>query len=118
MLRYNINTGVRKIKTKTAIIGSTIVLGLGGATFGLALPFAAHAAGPGYFQPPTAASVCDAGHGAFAAFSNPSLHGHPGDTNSEFNGQPPYFGDDQLGSARAGVTGAVQKAASEYCNQQ
>jgi hypothetical protein len=45
MLRYNINTGVRKIKTKTAIIGSTIVLGLGGATFGLALPFAANAAG-------------------------------------------------------------------------
>jgi hypothetical protein len=45
MLRYNINTGVRKIKTKTAIIASTVVLGLGGATFGLALPFAAHAAG-------------------------------------------------------------------------
>jgi hypothetical protein len=60
MLRYNINTGVRKIKTKTAIIASTVVLGLGGATFGLALPFAAHAAnGPTNFP-----TTCNAGHGA------------------------------------------------------
>lgn len=69
MLRYNINTGVRKIKTKTAIVASTIVLGLGGATFGLALPFAAHAApngGTDHFGPFASSSV-DHGCGVFWA---------------------------------------------------
>jgi hypothetical protein len=70
---------VRKIKTKTAIIGSTNVLGLGGATFGLALPFAANAASPnasGYCGASTNGCVQSgaleegncAGHGAFGAF--------------------------------------------------
>jgi hypothetical protein len=79
MLRYNINTGVRKIKTKTAIIASTVVLGLGGATFGLALPFAAHAAGSGYGSQPgfgvsNSQTIC-AGHGAFGAFSGAAVPG-------------------------------------------
>ena len=38
------------------------------------------------------------GHGAFGAFSEPDQHGTPG--------QPPYFGDGELGSARGGATGA------------
>ncbi len=53
---------------------------------------------------------CDSGHGAFTAFSDPSLHFIPG------NGQPPYFGDDVLGSARGGLTGEVNSSYSAYCN--
>ena len=65
--------------------------------------------GPGYNPPPQAQAVCDAGHGAFGAFSDPSLHFVPG------NGQPPYFGDDVLGSARGGVTGEVNSDYSAFC---
>lgn len=67
----------------------------------------AFAAGPGYNPPPAVADVCNANHGAFAAFSDPSLHGTPG--------QPPYFGDDELGSARGGLTGENNSNWSEYC---
>jgi len=67
------------------------------------------AAGPGYNPPPAVADVCNAGHGAFAAFSDPSLHFVPS------NGQPPYFGDDVLGSARGGLTGENNSNYSEYC---
>jgi hypothetical protein len=75
MLRYNIKTGVSKIKTRTAIVASVVTLGIGGAGFGLAIPFAAHAAGGGYCVNSTNGcahsidnTVC-AGHGAFGAFS-------------------------------------------------
>ena len=82
MLRYNVKTGVSKIKTKSAIVASTIVLGLGGATFGLALPLAAHASSagdgsdygtmPGYTQA-LSHTQC-AGAGAFDALGkNASL---------------------------------------------
>lgn len=67
----------------------------------------AFAAGPGYNPPPAVADVCNSGHGAFAAFSDPALHWTPG--------QPPYFGDDELGSARRGVTGENNSGYSEYC---
>jgi len=101
MLRYNINTGVRKIKTKTAIIGSTIVLGLGGATFGLALPFAAHASnfgdGSGYgtqpgFETASSNSAC-AGHGSFGAFGKDYNLGNTTSGNyhiykGDYSGQP------------------------------
>src|SRR3989338_6945167 len=73
------------------------------------------AAGPGYNPPPAVDDVCNAGHGAFAAFSDPSLHGSPGDPSSFGNHQPPYFGDDELGSARRGVTGENNSNASEAC---
>lgn len=53
---------------------------------------------------------CQAGHGAFTYFSDPSLHGIPG------NGQPPYFGDSVLGSAPGGVTGDNNADYSAYCN--
>ena len=69
-----------------------------------------YADGPGYNPPPQAAAVCDAGHGAFGAFSIPSLHFVPS------SGQPPFFGDDVLGSARAGVTGEVNSSFSASCN--
>ena len=42
------------------------------------------------------------GHGAFGAFSEPDDHWT--------TGQPPYFGDGELGSARGGVTGANNSA--------
>jgi hypothetical protein len=42
-------------------------------------------------------TVCS-GHGAFGAFSEPDNHWTLG--------QPPYFGDNELGSARGGATGA------------
>lgn len=41
---------------------------------------AALAAGPGYNPPPAVDDVCNAGHGAFAAFSDPNLHWTPGPT--------------------------------------
>lgn len=67
----------------------------------------AFAEGPGYSPPPAVSNICNAGHGAFAAFSDPALHWTPG--------QPPYFGDDVLGSARGGVTGENNSSYSEYC---
>ena len=79
---------------------SVAAIGFGGMS--------AFAAGPGYNPPPQAVAVCDAGHGAFGAFSDPSLH--------FTTGQPPYFGDDVLGSARAGLTGEVNSDASAACN--
>ncbi|MBI2420880.1 MAG: hypothetical protein HYV38_02240 [Candidatus Levybacteria bacterium] len=80
-----------------------------GAAAGLFLSSAAgvFAAGPGYSPPPAVSNVCNAGHGAFAAFSDPSLHGTPG--------QPPYFGDNELGSARGGATGENNSNYSESC---
>jgi hypothetical protein len=76
MLRYNISSGIKKIKTKTAIIVSVVTLGLGGATFGLALPFAAHASSvgngsdygtqPGFTQAQSQTQC--SGAGAFGAF--------------------------------------------------
>lgn len=90
---------------KRFLVGFTAAvatLGFGGVS--------ALADGPGYNPPPQAVAVCDAGHGAFGAFSDPSLHFVPG------NGQPPYFGDDVLGSARAGLTGQVNSDASAACN--
>lgn len=80
---------------------SAVMLGV------MAVP--AFAAGNGYNPPPAVSDVCNAGHGAFGAFSDPSLHGVPS------NGQPPYFGDDVLGSARGGLTGENNSGYSEYC---
>lgn len=76
----------------------------------LSLTAVAFAAGSGYNPPPQVATVCDAGHGAFGAFNDPALHFIPG------NGQPPYFGDSTLGSARGGVTGEVNSDFSAFCN--
>lgn len=53
-------------------------------------------------------AACDAGHGAFTYFADPSLH--------FTSGQPPYFGDNVLGSARGGATGAVNSDYSASCN--
>lgn len=105
-MRYDIRTGVqhKKANMKKVIIGGLASL----ATVGV-MAASALAAGPGY-NPPTAVSdVCNAGHGAFAAFSDPALHGDPS------SGQPPYFGDDVLGSARGGVTGANNSNYSQFC---
>jgi hypothetical protein len=65
-----------------------------------------------YNPPPAVADVCDAGHGAFGAFS-PYAGGTP--SNPVF-GQPPYFGDTVLGSARGGATGQVNSDFSAFCN--
>jgi hypothetical protein len=111
MLRYNLKTGVAQSKRnikKYLISGTAALLGVGA----VAIP--ALAAGPGYSPPPAVANICDASHGAFAAFSNPSLHGSPG---NYVQYQPPYFGDPVLGSARAGVTGVTNSGASQTCNQ-
>ena len=87
---------------KKFLIGASVSAVIFGS---MAVP--AFAAGPGYNPPPAVSDVCNAGHGAFAAFSDPSLHGTPG--------QPPYFGDDELGSARGGLTGENNSNWSEYC---
>lgn len=51
------------------------------------------------WDPPT--DQPNAGHGAFQWFADPSLH---------FTyGQPPYFGDAELGSARYGATGEANR---------
>lgn len=79
------------------------------AAFGsMAVP--AFAAGSGGWDPPTQAlDSCNYAHGAFQYFSDPSVHFESG------NGQPPYFGDDELGSARGGATGENNSNYSEYC---
>jgi hypothetical protein len=60
--KYNIRTGVTKIKTKTAIVATTVTLGFGGATIGIAIPFAAHAQG----SDGSNASACGSAHAARA----------------------------------------------------
>lgn len=45
MLKYDIRTGVSKIKTKTAIVFSAIALSLSGFGMAVAIPAASHAAG-------------------------------------------------------------------------
>lgn len=59
------------------------------------------------WDPPT--DQCNAAHGAFQWFSDPSYHFGPG--------QPPYFGDSELGSARGGATGENNSSYSQSCNQ-
>ena len=77
-----------------------------GAVLISALPV--FAAGSGEWDPPTQAlESCNYAHGVFQYFSDPSVHGTPG--------QPPYFGDDLLGSARGGLTGENNSSYSEYC---
>ena len=82
MLRYDIRTGVKKIKTKTAIVASTIALGFGGLGFAVAIPAISHAAGnstpgldryldnPGRQQATEVGAQCGsgAGSGAFGYF--------------------------------------------------
>ena len=89
------------INIKKALITGAITAAI------LASAVPAFAAGPGYNPPPAVSDVCNAGHGAFAAFSDPSLHWTPY--------QPPYFGDDELGSARGGLTGENNSNYSQYC---
>lgn len=81
------------------VMAATATIGFGSVAF---------AAGSGYNPPPQVSNVCDAGHGAFGAFSDPSLHFS--------EGQPPYFGDDVLGSARDGLTGLTNSSYSATCN--
>jgi len=45
MLRYNINSGVKNIKTKTAIAASAFALAISGLGFAVAVPAISHAAG-------------------------------------------------------------------------
>jgi hypothetical protein len=45
MLKYDIRTGVKKIKTKTAIAVSAVVLGFGSLGMAVAIPVISHAAG-------------------------------------------------------------------------
>ena len=70
----------------------------------------AFAAGSGDWNPPTQAlGSCNYAHGVFEYFSDPSAHHTPS------NGQPPYFGDEVLGSAPGGVTGENNSSYSLYC---
>lgn len=70
----------------------------------------AFAAGSGDWNPPTQAlDSCNYAHGVFEYFSDPSVHFELS------KGQPPYFGDDVLGSAPGGLTGENNSNYSEYC---
>jgi hypothetical protein len=118
MLRYNIKTGVKKIKTKTAIAASVITLGVGGATFGLALPFAAHATG----VPTNFSTTCDAGHGApgglgkYSPYSG-GVQGEGSDNNTLPNGTVAPSSGSQFGMEQGPNTGLNNKTASQSCNQ-
>ena len=62
MLRYNIRTGVKKIKTKTALAISGATLGITGLLAALALPLAAHAAVSNNYTPFGDAAVVSGGN--------------------------------------------------------
>src|SRR4051794_10639439 len=51
MLRYNIRTGVKKIKTKTTLMISGATLGFVGLVAAIAIPLGAHAASPVWVAP-------------------------------------------------------------------
>jgi hypothetical protein len=116
MLRYDIKTGVNKIKTKTAIIISVATLGLGGATFGLALPFAAHAAN---VVPANFPSTCDAGHGAPGGLGRAYIQaeGTDNDGSTLPHGTPPPSGGASFGQEQGVNTGQTNSGASAFCNQ-
>jgi len=113
MKKYNFVTGIERGKKRGRKLMTGIVAGIM-MICGAAIP--AIAAGNGYCV--SSANGCEnsgannnscAAHGAFGAFSDPSQHGQPS------SGQPPYFGDDQLGSARGGATGDVNSGFSQTC---
>lgn len=94
---------IKKFLVGTA--ASVLTLGV------LAVP--ALAAGSGDWNPPAQAlDSCNYAHGVFEYFSDPSVHFEPS------NGQPPYFGDDVLGSAPGGLTGENNSSYSQYCRTQ
>jgi len=117
MLRYNINSGVKKIKTRTAVVASAITLGLGGATFGLALPFAAHATN----VPSNFPSNCDAGHGAPGGLGKNSpyywVQDESTDGNTLPNGNVAPSGGANFGQEQGINTGQNNSGASATCNQ-
>ena len=74
MTKYDIRTGVTKIKTKTAIAISAITFAVGGLGFAVAIPAASHAASNDYCGSSangcahsSSNTICS-GHGAFGAF--------------------------------------------------
>jgi hypothetical protein len=115
MLRYNINSGVKKIKTKTAIVASVVTLGIGGATFGLAaLPFAAHAATgiPNNF--PT--SNCDSGHGAPGGLGKDYIQAEKDGQNKLPNGNVAPSGGSEFGMEQgADTTGLNNSGLAQTC---
>jgi hypothetical protein len=84
MLRYDIRTGVKSIKTKTAIVASATVLGISGLGMAVVIPAVSNAAGNG---DGSNASACGAAHGAFAdANGNYGFLGPLGGTPGYHNG--------------------------------
>jgi hypothetical protein len=80
MLRYDIKTGVSKIKTKTAVVISAIALSASGLGMAVVVPAVSHAA-------PNNASSCGAAHGAFANVNgNFGFLGEVGGTPGYHNG--------------------------------
>lgn len=88
LLKYDIRTGVSKIKTKTAVAVSAVALSLGGFGMAVAIPAASHAAdycgssANGCEAASEAGAQCGtgAGSGAFGAF------GEHGDVAHDFRG--------------------------------
>ena len=79
MLRYDIRTGVKQIKTKTAIVISAVTLGVSGIGMAVMVPAISHAAG--------GPSACGSAHGAFA-----NENGNFGFLGQDFQGAPNYHG--------------------------
>jgi hypothetical protein len=79
MLRYDIRTGVKNIKTKTVIAVSAVTLGVSGLGMAVAVPALSHAAGKPTALP-SQASTCGTDHGAFADVNGSfgSVVGHGG----------------------------------------
>lgn len=88
-----------------------ILAGVGAATVMLSfMAVPVLAAGTGEWNPPPQSlGSCNYAHGVFQYFSDPSTHFVPN------SGQPPYFGDDVLGSAPGGLTGQNNSNYSQYC---
>jgi hypothetical protein len=99
MVRYNIKTGIKNIKTKTAVAVSAVTLGVCGFGMAVVVPAISHAA-------PSASGAC---HGAFANVNGSfgflgGLHGTP-----YYNGDQTIPGDRAVGQ---------QPTATGYNNSQ
>jgi hypothetical protein len=101
MLRYNIKTGVSKIKTKTAIVISAVTLGISGLGMAVAIPALSHAA----------PSDCGSAHGAPGGFGPGSPWG--------FIVPAPQggVGGHTFGQAQGVETGQYNSGLSVICNQ-
>ena len=118
MIKYDIRTGITKIKTKTAIVASAAVLAISGLGMAVIVPAISNATG----VPANYPSTCDAGHGApgglgaHSPYPTGSIQSESGDQNNLPNGTLAPSAGSQFGMEQgADTTGQNNSGLAAYC---